>query len=343
MTTGQTPEGNYLRAAMVRAAREILQKGVEETDERRYVDWAQKLVLDVSISSFQREYVPMQECVMDSLKTVENLYAKSNSLIGIPTGFPDLDQLTSGLQPSDLIIVAGKPSTGKSAFVANVAQHVSMLNQGPVAVGIFSLGMSIERLTIRMLSSVAGIDHSLLQTGSFIREDWPSLMRAAGWLADANILIDDSPELGIMELRTKARRMAKDYDIGLLIVDYLQLMGGVGTGRETREEEISQITRLLKSLAMEMRIPIIAVSQLDRKVKAKMKGDKLQQPQLSDLQEFDSIKQDADIILFIHRDYTYRYGDDNDDSAELIIGKNRNGGTGTVELRFIENVLTFRN
>ncbi len=284
----------------------------------------------MSEKQFRPAFIPVKDIVMDSVKTIERLYEKKQSVTGVPTGFTELDRLTSGLQPSDLIVVAGRPSMGKTAFCMNIAQHVSIIREGPIPVGIFSMEMSKEQLVTRLLSSESEIEHSKLRTGTILRDEWPRLAQAAGRLSDATIYIDDSPSLSVLELRARARRLKKEYGLGLLVIDYLQLMRG-RKNTERREQEISEISRFLKALAKELNIPVIAISQLNRMVE--QREDK--RPRLADLRESGAIEQDADVILFIYRDEIYNKNRENNKGvAELIIGKQRKGPTDTIELAF---------
>ncbi len=328
--------------SIINVATEIIERGFNaETDVDTYIDDAEKLIFQVSENKLKATYMPVGDFVADSIKTIERLYEKKQSVTGVPTGFVDLDKLTSGLQPSDLIIVAGRPSMGKTSFSMNIAQYVSMLNENPVPVGVFSMEMSKEQLVTRLLSSESEIEHSKLRTGTFSRDEWPKLVRAAGKLSEAHMFIDDSPALSVLELRARARRLKKEHNVGLIVIDYLQLMRG-RSGGDRREQEISEISRFLKALAKEINIPVIAISQLNRAPESREKDNK--RPRLADLRESGAIEQDADVILFIYRDEVYNKDrDDNKGVAEVIIGKQRNGPTDTVKLSFIDKCATFRN
>jgi replicative DNA helicase len=254
---------------------------------------------------------------------------------GVPTGFAKFDELTAGLQKSDLIVVAGRPSMGKTSFCLNVAQHAAVHEHTPVA--IFSLEMSKEQLVQRMLCSVAKVDSHRLRTGFLSDADWPKLTRGAGVLSEAPIFIDDTPGISLLEMRAKARRLLSDAGLGLVIIDYLQLISGRGRV-ESRQQEISEISRSLKAMAKELSVPVVALSQLSRAVESRTPP----RPQLSDLRESGAIEQDADVVAFLYRPafYRVRKGDegeepeDNDNTTEVIIGKQRNGPTGTVYLAF---------
>jgi replicative DNA helicase len=265
---------------------------------------------------------------------------------GLPSGFVDLDKMMSGLQPSDLIIVAGRPSMGKTAFCLNIAAHAAVEERRPVAV--FSLEMAKEQLVIRMLCSEARVDAHRLRTGFLSESDWPKLTMAAGRLSEAPIFIDDTAAISVLEMRAKARRLKADHGLDLLIVDYLQLMRGRGDA-DNREQEISNISRSLKALAKELQVPVIALSQLNRAVETRGKDKR---PMLADLRESGAIEQDADVILFIYRDEVYNKCECAHDGeclcgrrgkAEVIIGKQRHGPTGIVELQFESTLTRFQN
>ncbi|MCX8022218.1 MAG: replicative DNA helicase [Syntrophorhabdaceae bacterium] len=330
-----------LMRSLMNAATEIIEAGYEvDIDVDEYIDNAEKMIFNVAERKFKPSFFPVRNIVMESVKTIERLYEKKQLITGVPTGFTELDRLTSGLQPSDLIVVAGRPSMGKTAFAMNIAQHASMLKENPIPVGIFSMEMSKEQLVTRLLSSESEVEHSKLRTGTLSSAEWPKLAYAAGRLAEAQIFIDDSPAMTVLELRARARRLKKEHGLGLLVVDYLQLMRGGKASVERREQEISEISRFLKALAKELNIPVIAISQLNRMVE--QREDK--RPRLSDLRESGAIEQDADVIMFIYRDEVYnRDRENNRGIAEIIIGKQRNGPTDTVELAFLDKFATFKN
>ncbi len=274
----------------------------------------------------------------DSIKMVEKLYERKEMITGVPTGFDDLDKLTAGLQPSDLIVVAGRPSMGKTAFSLNVAAHAAM--HAGIGVAVFSLEMAKEQLGLRMLCSEARVDHSKVRSGHLAEREFPALVSAAGRLAEAPIYIDDTPAISILELRAKSRRLVRDRDkkIGLIIVDYLQLMRGMSTV-QNREQEISEISRSLKALAKELHVPVISISQLNRRVEDR--GDK--RPMMADLRESGAIEQDADVIAFIYRDEVYNKDSTDQGTAEIIVAKQRNGPTDTVRLTFVGKITRFEN
>lgn len=298
------------------------------------LDEAESKIFEVTSSRDQRSFVPIKEVVKDAFKLIEKRYEKKEAITGVATGFVDFDRLTAGLQPSDLIILAGRPSMGKTAIALNMAQHAAIREKKPVAV--FSLEMSRESLVMRMLCSEGRIDSQRLR-GGFLRDsDWPKLAKAAGELADAQIYIDDSGALTVMETRAKARRLQAEKGLGLIVVDYLQLMHGRA---ESREREISEISRGLKALAKEIAVPVLALSQLNRSLESRT--DK--RPMLSDLRESGAIEQDADVICFVYRDEYYNPESEAKGQAELIVGKQRNGPTGVVHLKFFSEFTRFEN
>ncbi len=325
---------------LMNAATEIIEKGHEvDSGVENYLDDAEKMIFQVAENKLRPSFFSVRDIVKDNVKTIERLSRNKQSVIGVPTGFTDLDKLTSGLQPSDLIVVAGRPSMGKTAFCLNIAEFVGMQNEGSMPVGIFSLEMSKEQLVTRLLSSESEVGQSKLRTGGLSGTDWQRLAQAAGKLCDTSIFIDDSPGMGVLELRARARRLKKEHGLSLLIIDYLQLMKG-RINSERREQEISEISRSLKALAKELNIPVIAISQLNRMVE--QREDR--RPRLSDLRESGAIEQDADVIVFIYRDEVYNKDkEDNKGIAEIIIGKQRNGPTGMVRLAFLSECASFRN
>lgn len=326
---------------LINAATLIIEKGHElDTNVDAYIDEAENLIFQVAENKFKPSFFSMKDIVMGNIQTIELLSQKKQSVIGVPTGFTELDRLTSGLQPSDLIIVAGRPSMGKTAFCLNIAQYVATIKENPIPVGVFSMEMSKEQLVTRLLSSESEIDHSKLRAGMLSQGDWRRLSEAASKLIEATMFIDDSPSMSVLEVRARARRLKKEHGLGLLIVDYLQLMKG-RTFIESRVQEISEISRSLKALAKELNIPVIAISQLSRA--PEKRENEAKKPRLSDLRESGAIEQDADVILFIYRDEVYNKDTDKKGTAEIIIGKQRNGPTDTVELAFIDKYTAFRN
>lgn len=300
------------------------------------VDNAQKLIFDISDQKHKGSYIHLKEIIKDSIEAIDKLYQKKSHVTGIPTGYIDFDIKTAGLQPSDLIIVAGRPSMGKSALALGIAEYVGVMEKIPVA--FFSLEMSKEQLVQRLLCTHAKVDAHKVRTGYLSPSDWPRLTAAAGKLSESPIFIDDTPAISVMELRAKARRLKSHHDIQLIILDYLQLMRG-SASIENRQQEISEISRSLKSLARELNVPIITISQLSRAVERRDDH----RPQLSDLRESGAIEQDADVVVLILREEYYNPTPDNQGIAEIIIAKQRNGPVGTVRLSFIKEYTRFEN
>ena len=330
-------EKSILRRLIQTSTEIITQSYEDQGDVEGFLDEAERAIFEISEKRVKPSFYSIRDIVKDSFKTIEKLYEKKELVTGVPSGFKELDQRTAGFQPSDLIIVAGRPSMGKTAFCLNAVQYAAIEKGIPVA--IFSLEMSKEQLVIRMLCSEARVEGTRLRTGYLSESDWPKLTLAAGNLSDAPIYIDDTASLSILELRAKARRLNAEHGLGILIIDYLQLMRGRWKA-ESRQQEISEISRSLKALAKELHIPVIAVSQLSRKTEERRDF----RPQLSDLRESGAIEQDADLILFLYRDELYNRSEDNPNrgKAELIIGKQRNGPTGKIELAFLDKFTTFK-
>jgi replicative DNA helicase len=307
-----------------------------ELDAEELIDYAEKSVFDLSDRRIKVSFVTLKDVIKDSFQMIEQLYDRKETVTGVPSGFKELDELTTGFQKSDLIIVGGRPSMGKTAFSLNIAQHVGVNLKEPVA--IFSLEMSKEQLAFRMLCSEAMVDSNSVRKGFIKKSDWHNLTNAAGKLAESPIFIDDSSGVNILEMRAKARRLKAEHGLSLVIVDYLQLMRGRGNA-ERREQEISEISRSLKSLAKELRIPVIALSQLNRGVETRTGTKK---PTLADLRESGAIEQDADVIIFLYRDEVYnKDSSENKNKAEIIVSKQRNGPTGTVTLTFLSDCTRF--
>ncbi len=329
-------EKSVLRS-LISAATEIITRGYEGGEETdRFLDDAEQIIFRVSEKKMRQSFYPVKEIVKDSYRAIESLYEKKELITGVPTGFRDFDRLTSGLQKSDLIIIAGRPSMGKTALALNIVEHAAC--EKKVCSAIFSLEMSKEQLVQRMLCGLGKVDGSKLR-GGFLREsDWPRLIRACGKLSESPLFIDDTPALSVLEMRAKARRLKKEHNLGLIVVDYLQLMRSAHNS-ESREREISEISRSLKALAKELSVPVIALSQLNRSVESR--NDK--RPQLSDLRESGAIEQDADLIGFIYRDEVYNKNSADKGVAEIIIGKQRNGPIGTVRLAFLNEYTRFED
>lgn len=302
---------------------------IMETTEKRIFDLLQKKSTE--------DFVPIQEVVLSVINKIEMAAKHKGTVTGISTGFYDLDYKTSGLQPSDLILVAARPSMGKTAFVLNLAQFISVRNKVPTA--IFSLEMSKDQLINRVLSMESKVDSQAMRTGNLAQADWEKLIESAGVISEAPLIIDDTPGISIGELRSKCRKYKLENDLGLVIIDYLQLMTGGGKGSESRQQEISDISRSLKALAREINAPVIALSQLSRACETRPDH----RPMLSDLRESGAIEQDADVVMFIYRDDYYNKDTDKKNISEIIIAKQRNGPIGTVELVWLPNYTKFAN
>jgi replicative DNA helicase len=284
----------------------------------------------------RKGFVAMRAAVKEAFQILHQRYESKGSVTGLATGFADLDDLTAGLQPSDLIIVAARPSMGKTALAVNMAEHAALKSRKAVA--IFSMEMSASQLAFRLISSLGRINQQHLRTGDIQEEEWPRVTSAITLLSDAKIFIDDTPALSPGELRARARRLKREHDLGLIVIDYLQLMAVPGN-KENRATEISEISRGLKALAKELNIPVIALSQLNRSLE--QRTDK--RPVMADLRESGAIEQDADVIIFIYRDEYYNQDSADKGQAEIIIGKQRNGPTGTIKLTFLGQYTKFEN
>ncbi len=322
---------------LITAATEIISQSFQEVDNiDRFLDTAEQIIFQISEKRIKQSFYPVKEIVKESFKAIESLYEKKELLTGVPSGFRDLDRLTCGLQPADLIIVAGRPSMGKTAFALNIAEYAAC--EKKICSAVFSLEMSKEQLVQRMLCGMGKVDGSKLRGGFLKESDWPKLTRAAGKLSEAPLFIDDTPALSVLEVRAKARRLKKEHKLGLIVVDYLQLMRSSGHV-ESREREISEISRSLKALAKELYVPVIALSQLNRGVENR--SDR--RPQLSDLRESGAIEQDADVIAFIYRDEVYNKNTADKGIAEILISKQRNGPIGSVRLAFLNEYTRFED
>jgi len=322
-------------------SQDVYQETGREVNE--HLDIAEKNILAIA-EQFNRSrpaFSKMSDLMIETYNEIEKRYASKKVVTGIPTGFRDLDEMTSGMQRGDLIIIAGRPSMGKTAFSMNLAQNASMRgeddNSGVVAV--FSLEMSTQQIAMRMLASEARVDMSNLRTGRFSAEDWRKLAASSGALAESNIFIDDTPAISVMELRSKCRRLKRDNKgIDLVLIDYVQLMSG-RSDSDNRAQELSEITRSLKGLAKELHVPVIALSQLNRSLE--QRADK--RPIMSDLRESGAIEQDADVIMFIYRDEVYNKKPENEGLAEIIVAKQRNGPIGDAKLTFVHKYTRFEN
>ncbi len=325
---------------LISAATEIVTDGYDEQSEiEQLLDKAQKTIFEISENRLKTPYFQLSAILKDTIRHIGELYEKKDHTTGVPTGFIDLDEKTAGFQRSDLIIIAGRPSMGKTAFALNIAQYASMYAEPRCPVAVFSLEMSKEQLVTRLLCSEARVDASRLRTGNLLEGEWEKIMHGAEKLFEAQLFIDDTPAISVLEMRAKARRLKAEHGIGMIVVDYLQLMRGGGSP-ESRQQEISEISRSLKALAKELSLPVVALSQLNRGLESRT--DK--RPMMSDLRESGAIEQDADVIMFVYRDEVYNK--DNPDvrgKAEIIIGKQRNGPIGTVNLTFLGEFTRFEN
>ena len=283
------------------------------------------------------DYVPIRTVVMNALEKIEKASQQEGTVTGIPTGFIDLDYRTAGLQPSDLVLVAARPSMGKTAFVLNIAQHVAF--HANMCTAIFSLEMSKEQLVNRLFSLESRVDAQALRTGNLSDSDWEKLIEGAGTIGNSKLIIDDTPGISIAEMRSKCRKYKLEHDLKLIIIDYLQLMSGSGKGSDSRQQEISDISRSLKALARELSVPVIALSQLSRAVEQRPDH----RPMLSDLRESGAIEQDADVVMFIYRDDYYNHDSEMKGISEIIIAKQRNGPIGTVNLVWLPQYTKFAN
>ncbi|MBI5696892.1 MAG: replicative DNA helicase [Nitrospirae bacterium] len=335
--------------SLISTASDIITKGYEDNkDVDEFLDEAERTIFEIAEKKIKPSFFSVKDIVKDSFEMIEKLYNRKEMITGVPTGFTQLDEYTAGLQDSDLIIVAGRPSMGKTAFCLNIASHVAIEKNIPIA--LFSLEMSKEQLVTRMLASEARVDAKLLRTGHLQQSDWNKLTAAAGVLSEAPIFIDDSSSINVLELRAKARRLKREHGLGLIVIDYLQLMRGYGNS-ESRQQEISDISRSLKGLAKELACPVIALSQLNRAVETRPGGGG--KPLLADLRESGAIEQDADVIMFIYREEFYKRCECPKDGecmcgrrgkATINIGKQRNGPAGVdVDLTFIGRYARFEN
>ncbi len=331
---------------LISVATDIATRGFEGGDVEEILDWAEKSIFDIAGMRMRPSYFATKDILKETFKTIERLYNRKEMVTGVPTGFTDLDNMTAGLQEGDLLIVAGRPSMGKTAFCLNVVEHAAVHNENRVPTLVFSLEMSKEQLVQRMLCSLSKVDASRLRTGHLGESDWPKLTTGAGLLSDAPVYIDDTPGISVLELRSKARRLKAEKNLGLIIIDYLQLM--TGNNSENRQQEISDISRSLKALAKELKVPVIALSQLNRSLENRT--DK--RPIMADLRESGAIEQDADVIMFVYREAVYceacKKRDNScdkghDKDAEIVIGKQRNGPIGTVHLTFRGEYTRFEN
>ena len=358
LTTQVASAANVEYHARIIAEKSLLRKLIEtmtgvvgeaydpSADAFELLDKAESAIFNISDSQLRKAASSINDVVKNTLEELESIHGREGGITGVPSGFHELDRLTSGWQSSDLIIIAARPSMGKTAFALACAQNAATHPERSTGVAVFSLEMGAKQLAQRMLTSEARVDAHAARTGRMTDEDWQHLARAAGTLSESNIFIDDTPGLSALELRAKCRRLKAEHDIGLVVVDYLQLMQASNVRRNAnREQEIAHISRSLKGLAKELDLPVMALSQLNRGVENRG-GDK--RPQLSDLRESGSIEQDADLVAFIYRAERYgitvdEQGNSTEGIAEIIIGKQRNGPVGTVELAFVDQYARFEN
>ncbi|MBI4394576.1 MAG: replicative DNA helicase [Candidatus Omnitrophica bacterium] len=327
-----------LLRGLISTATQIIQESFDSTMEgSQILDRAERMIFDISQHRVEGKFIRVNEIIKDSIEAIDHLYQRKEHITGLATGFHDFDTKTAGLQSSDLIVIAGRPSMGKSAFVSGIAEHVSVVLGKPIA--FFSLEMSKEQLVQRMLCSHARVDAQKVRTGYLSHSDWPKLTSAAGKLSEAPLFIDDTPVMNALELRAKSRRLKAQYGIEMIVVDYLQLLDGAQSRAENRQQEITEISRSLKALARELHLPVIAISQLSRAVEQRT-GNR---PQLSDLRESGAIEQDADLVVFLFREEYYHPTEENRNRAEAIIAKQRNGPTGSVDLLFLKEWTRFDN
>ena len=324
---------------LIKTANEIIELGYDPTEEVEHImEGAEKKIFNLLQNKNQKGYVPIKDILVDSFTQLEELYNRKQHITGVPTGFSDLDYRTSGLHGSEFILIAARPAMGKSAFVLNIAANAALRGNTPVA--IFSLEMSKEQMVNRIMCSEAMVDSNKVRTGKLDDNDWAKLAESIGPLSEAGIYVDDTPGISIMEIRARCRKLKIEKDIGLVVIDYLQLIQGSNRTRGgSREQEIAEISRSLKILAKELDVPVIALSQLSRAVEQRPDH----RPMLSDLRESGSIEQDADIVMFLYRDDYYNEDSEKKNVAEVIIAKHRGGSTGTVDLGWLGSYTKFVN
>lgn len=331
-----------LMRQLIASSSEVVKRAFsEEEDALDLLDEAEQKIFQISEQRLKKTFVPMSEAVHQTMELLESIHGKHSGITGVPSGFTELDNYTGGFQKSDLIIIAGRPSQGKTALVLSLARNASVLHNYPI--GFFSLEMSTQQLVMRLICAEARVDAHSVRTGRLPEDEWRKLSTSVGRLYKAKIFIDDTPALGLLELRAKARRLKVEHNVGMIILDYMQLMQGPKRA-QNREQEISMISRSLKALAKEIGVPVVALSQLNRAVE--MRSDK--RPVLADLRESGAIEQDADVVLFVHRPEMYGIEKDEDGQptdgiAEIIIGKQRNGPTGKARLTFVKHYARFEN
>ncbi len=323
---------------LIKTANEIIDLGYDPTENvEDIMDGAEKKIFNIMQSKNQKGYTPIKDILIETFAQIEQLYNQKQHITGVPTGFADLDYKTAGLHGSDLVLVAARPAMGKSAFALNIATNAAVRAKIPVA--IFSLEMSKEQMVNRILCSEAMVDSNKVRTGKLDEQDWSKLAGALGPLSESEIYIDDTPGISVMEIRAKCRKLKLEKNIGLVVIDYLQLIQASNNKRGNREQEISEISRSLKILAKEINVPVIALSQLSRAPEQRPDH----RPMLSDLRESGAIEQDADIVMFLYRDDYYNEDSEKKNIAEVILAKHRAGSTGTIELLWLANNTKFVN
>lgn len=326
-----------LMRRLINTATAIATMGYEDSEDADTImDKAEKMILEIASNRKTSDFTPIKQIVIDTFSKIEGLYESKGGLTGLSTGFKDLDKITTGLQPSDLILVAARPSMGKTAFTLNIASHVAIKENKPVA--FFSLEMSKEQLMQRMLCAEGLVESQRLRVGDLDEQDWHKLIAAADKFSKAPLYIDDTPGITIMELRSKSRRLQQEKGLSLILIDYLQLMQGRSSkSSDNRQQEISEISRSLKSLARELNVPVIALSQLSRSVESRQ----IKKPMLSDLRESGSLEQDADIVIFLYREDYYNTETENKNITDVIIAKHRNGPVDSIQLFFHKQFTKF--
>jgi replicative DNA helicase len=334
----QIVEEKSILRRLIRTATQIVSSGyATEDDVGALLNDAEARIMEISSRRAAHGFISIRDVLMEVFEKVEFLYTNKGGVSGIPSGFIDLDKMTNGFQPNDLIIVAARPSVGKTAFALNIAQNVAVRSTETVA--IFSLEMSAPQLVQRIICAESNVDATRMRTGELKGDDWEKLSMAIGALSEAQIYIDDTPGITVSDIRAKCRRLKKERGLGMILIDYLQLIQGRGKAGENRQQEVSEISRTLKQIARELEVPVIALSQLSRGVEQRQ--DK--RPMMSDLRESGSIEQDADIVAFLYRDDYYDKESEKKNIIEIIIAKQRNGPVGTVELVFLKNYNKFVN
>lgn len=331
-------EEKYLLRNLIKTSNEIIDMGYNPTEEvEDIMDFAEKKIFDIMKDKNQKGYSPIKDVLVESFTKLEELYNRKQHITGVPTGFTELDYKTAGFHGSDLVLIAARPAMGKSAFALNIATNAAVRAKVPVV--LFSLEMSKDQMVNRILCSEAMVDSNKVRTGKVEEDDWVKLAGSIGPLSEAEIYIDDTPGISVMEIRAKCRKLKLEKNIGMVVIDYLQLVQGSNKRNGSREQEISEISRSLKILAKELDVPVVALSQLSRAVEQRPDH----RPMLSDLRESGAIEQDADIVMFLYRDDYYNQESEKKDIAEVIIAKHRGGSLGTVELLWLGNYTKFVN